>query len=95
MEIISFMDRTPDVEVKFRFNGTRKNSVMSGYRPDHLIKDDYLTCGVHNYYKEGFIMPNETVSGTITFIAPESYPHSLWIEKIINIQEGDRIVGTA
>ena len=68
---------------------------MSGYRPDHLIKDDYLTCGVHIYYKDGLVMPNETVSGTITFIAPETCSHSLWIGKIINIQEGARIVGTA
>ncbi len=95
MEIIPFMNRTPDVEVEFRFNGTRKNPVMSGYRPDHLIKDDYLTCGVHNYYKEGLVMPNETTLGTIIFITPEAYPHCLWTGKIINIQEGARIVGTA
>jgi elongation factor Tu len=40
-------------------------------------------------------MPNETTLGTITFITPEAYPHCLWTGKIINIQEGARIVGTA
>lgn len=95
MKIIPIQDRQPDVEVEFRFNGTRKNPVLSGYRPDHLIKDGYLTCGVHKYYKEDAVMPNETVCGTITFISPEAYPHCLWVGKTINIQEGERVVGTA
>lgn len=95
MDITPFWDRVPDVEVEFRFNGTKINPVASGYRPDHLIKEGYLTCGVHKYFKEDIVMPNETVLGTITFITPEVYPHCLWIGKIINIQEGARIVGTA
>ena len=41
------------------------------------------------------VPPNGTAKGTITFLSPEAYPHSLWIGKIINIQEGDRIVGYA
>ena len=44
MKNISFLDRSPDIEVEFRFNGTKNRSVLSGYRPDHLIKDGYLTC---------------------------------------------------
>lgn len=95
MKIIPLDERTPDVEVEFIFNGTKKNPVVSGYRPDHLIKDNYLTCGVHNYHKDGLVMPDESVLGTITFITPEVYPHCLWIGKEINIQEGARIVGTA
>lgn len=95
MDITPFWDRVPDVEVEFRFNGTKINPVASGYRPDHLIKEGYLTCGVHKYFKEGVVMPDESVCGTITFISPESYPHCLWIGKEINIQEGARIVGCA
>ena len=44
MRIIPIVDRKPDVEVEFRFNGTKINPVASGYRPDHLIKEGYLTC---------------------------------------------------
>ena len=95
MKNISSLDRSPDIKVEFRFNGTRNRSVLSGYRPDHLIKDGYLTCGIHKYYKDEAVMPNETVCGTITFISPEAYPHCLWIGKVINIQEGARVVGTA
>lgn len=95
MKTISILDRTPDVEVEFRFNGARTRPVVSGYRPDHLIKEGYLTCGVHKYFKEDIVMPGETVCGTITFISPESYPKCLWIGKEIHIQEGAKIVGYA
>lgn len=89
------MNRTPDVEVVFEFNGTRMNPATDGYRPAHLITDNYLTTGVHHYYQMNAVPPNGTAKGTITFLSPEAYPHSLWIGKKINIQEGDRIVGYA
>ncbi len=89
------LDLSPDVEVVFKFNGTRRGPAYSGYRPDHLIKDNYLTTGVHNYIKPSIALPTSEVFGTIKFMAPEVYPHCLWIGKIINIQEGGRIVGIA
>ena len=89
------MNRFPDVEVIFEFNGTRKNPANDGYRPVHLVMDDCLTTGIHHYYGVDFIPPNGTAKGTITFISPESYPHCLWIGKKISIQEGARIVGYA
>lgn len=89
------MTRFPDVEVIFEFNGTRKRPVYDGYRPAHLVMDNYLTTGVHHYYGVESISPNGTAMGTITFITPEAYPHCLWIGKKIRIQEGSRIVGYA
>lgn len=89
------MNRTPDVEVVFDFNGTRATPATNGYRPSHLITGNYLTTGIHNYYQVDSVPPNGTAKGTITFLTPEAYPHSLWIEKKINIQEGARIVGYA
>lgn len=68
---------------------------MNGYRPHHLVTENYLTTGVHHYYDTDSVPPDGTAKGTITFITPEAYPHSLWIGKRINIQEGDRIVGYA
>ena len=89
------MLRKPDVEVLFCFNGVRKTSVAQGYRPDHLVKDNYLTTGVHHYYEVDSVPPDGTAKGTITFLSPESYPHCLWVGKKLRIQEGDRIVGYA
>ncbi len=89
------MNKTPDVEVIFKFNGTRQKPVFDGYRPAHLITDDYLTTGLHHYYQTNEVPPNGTVKGTIAFLTPEAYPHCLWVGKKINIQEGARVVGEA
>ena len=89
------MKRSPDVEVIFEFNGTRIHPAIDGYRPAHLVVDDYLTTGIHHYYNVDSVPSNGTAKGTITFLSPETYPHCLWIGKKINIQEGARIVGDA
>ncbi|HOM02004.1 MAG TPA: hypothetical protein PLH43_04160 [Acetivibrio sp.] len=91
--------RTPDIEAVISFlkteDGGRSRPCTSGYRPAHLIKDDYLTTGTHNYFGKDEVLPGETVTGTITFITPEAYPQSLWEGKVINIQEGSMIIGYA
>ena len=91
----TIFDREPDVEVIFEFVGARKTPVTDGYRPMHLVTGNYLTTGVHHYYDIQTVPPDGTAKGTITFITPEAYPHSLWIGKKINIQEGAKIVGYA
>ena len=88
-------DRNPDVEVTFYFNGSRKTPICDGYRPAHLVKDDYLTTGVHHYFCNNPIQPDGTTEGTITFLTPEVYPKCLHIGKKIQIQEGERVVGYA
>lgn len=90
-----FLARTPDVEVSFEFNGVKTRAVTNGYRPAHLINENYLTTGLHRYYGVAEVSPNGTAIGTITFLTPEVYPHCLWIGKKISIQEGKRIVGYA
>ncbi len=89
------MNKGPDIEVGFEFNGERKGYIFSGYRPAHLITECYLTTGIHHYYGSGIVPPNGTAEGTITFLTPEAYPHCLWIGKRIVIQEGERVVGYA
>lgn len=91
----SILNNPPDVEVLFQFNGTRKHATADGYRPDHLIKENYLTCGVHHYCDAQTVAPDGTAKGTITFMEPKAYPHCLWIGKRISIQEGARVVGYA
>ena len=92
---VSVMDRFPDVEAIFEFNGTRSNPVYDGYRPAHLVTDNYLTTGVHHYYNVESVPSDGTAKGTITFITPEAYPHCLRVGKKIRIQEGGRIIGYA
>jgi len=60
-----------------------------------LVKDDYLTTGIHQYYDREKVELGETVLGTITFINPEAYPECLWVGKRISIQEASHIVGYA
>ena len=91
----SIMARTPDVEVTFRFNGTRRTPAADGYRPAHRVREDYLTTGVHHYFGVSEVGPDGIVRGTITFITPEAYPACLWAGKEIPIQEGERVVGIA
>lgn len=92
---MNIMNKNPDVEVIFVFNGTRARAMFDGYRPAHLVTDNYLTSGIHHYYDVDAVPPNGTAKGTITFISPEVYPQCLWVGKKINIQEGARIVGYA
>ena len=40
-EIKTLYEQEPDVEVLFEFNGTRKTPAADGYRPHHLITDNY------------------------------------------------------
>ena len=89
------MNNSPDIEVMFEFNGNRKTPIFDGYRPAHLVKDKYLTTGIHHYYGTNIVLPNGSVKGTITFITPQFYPACLWIGKKINIQEGEKVVGYA
>jgi len=89
----------PDIEAIITFlrpeEGGRKTPIYSGYRPAHLVKEDYLTTGVHKYYDRKCVLPGESVLGTIAFITPEAYPNCLWEGKILRIQEGGRVVGYA
>lgn len=89
------MNNSPDVLVLFEFNDVRKHPAKDGYRPAHLVNENYLTTGVHHYFDVDEVAPNGTAKGTITFITPEAYPHCLWNGKRIRIQEGGKIVGYA
>lgn len=73
---------------------TRKNPAVSGYRPAHNI-GGYLTTGVQQYTNKNVLTCGETAEGTITFVTPEHYPHSLEVGMRLIFQEGERITGYA
>ena len=66
--------------VTFQFkteDGGRYSPINSGYRPNHLVRENYLTSGVH-YYDREKVLPGELVIGTRTFITPEACPNCFW-----------------
>lgn len=79
-----------DIRVLFKF----QNNIVhkNGYRPAHLIFENYLTTGLHTYDKETI---EDEINGTIKFISPEDYPHCLWIGMEIKMYEGSRNIGIA
>lgn len=89
------MRSIPDVEVTFTFLGVRKYPSKSGYRPAHRITDQFLTTGSHQYFGADCAPLCGTIEGSISFITPEEYPHTLWTNKVIAIQEGERVIGYA
>jgi len=60
----------------------------------HAVLENYLTTGEHEYDVD-VVYPGDTVIGTIKFISPEAYPRSLWIGKVIKIQEASKLIGHA
>lgn len=82
----------PDIRASITL--TREEPVYSGYRPAHLI-GNYLTTGIHEYFNTNILKNGETVEGTISFISPEYYPHSLKVGMRLIFQEGSRITGYA
>lgn len=89
------MELSPDVEVLFMFNGSRSRLIYNGFRPMHLISENYLTTGIHSYQNRESIDSSESVFGTISFLTPEAYPGSCWPGKQIPIQEGEKLIGYA
>jgi elongation factor Tu len=89
----------PDVEATVRFlstaEGGRTTPVVSGYRPSHLVREDYLTTGIHDYLDADSVPPGGTATAAITFITPDVYPGTLRIGKIVSVQEGGHVVGYA
>ncbi len=94
-----YKDLDFDVQAEISFvqteKGGRQGPALSGYRPAHKVRDDYLTTGLHNYIDKVIVWPGDTVLTDIKFLSPEHYPSCLWVGKNINVQEGNKIVGYA
>ncbi len=75
--------------------GGRKLPIFSGYKGAHLIREEYLTSGSIELIDGETLYPGETAIAFVNYLTPEFYPHSLWIGKTIDIQEGSQVVGTS
>ncbi len=75
--------------------GGRAGPVFSGYRGAHLIKDDCLTTGELDLIEVEMLRPGNMATAYVSYLSPEHYPHTLWIGKEMNVQEGSHVVGKA
>jgi translation elongation factor EF-Tu-like GTPase len=91
--------RDPDIEAKVIFlapsEGGRTSSAFSGYRPNHLVLPDYLTSGHHEYKDTEEVPAGGSAIAEIWFLAPEHYPHCMYVGREIPVQEGARLVAHA
>jgi translation elongation factor EF-Tu-like GTPase len=93
------MNRSADSEVVLHLiataDGGKERSILSGYRPNYAIRNDYLTSTNHELIDASELAPGTEGRANVWFITPEVYPHSLWPGREITVSEGSRVVGTA
>lgn len=93
------MNRLADAEVMLRListaDGGKERSILSGYRPNYAIRDDYLTSTNHELIDISELAPGSEGRANVWFITPEVYPHTLWQGREITVSEGSHVVGTA
>ncbi len=75
--------------------GGRSTPALNGYHPNHKVKDNYLTSGIHYYLDGNKIELGEKGRAFIKFLAPKEYPKCLWINKTIDVTEGEHLIGKA
>ncbi|OOG89503.1 hypothetical protein B0E41_00290 [Hydrogenophaga sp. A37] len=96
---MSHFHRPPDVEALVEFlptsEGGKERSVRSGYRPNHLVAQNLLTSGHHEYLDKESVAPGESAKAQIWFLSPEQYPGCMWEGRVVRVQEGSRLVGHA
>lgn len=67
--------------------------VLSGYRPQHLLHDNYQSSGNHTYPDREWVHPDEPSLVQVRLISPEFYPCCIWEGRVLSILEGSRLVG--
>jgi len=87
----------PDIEAVVTLlptkEGGRQGYASSGYRPQHVLAEDWMTSGVQTYIDKEELNPGDSCLANIEFLSP--LEKSLWVGREIKMQEGSRIVGHA
>jgi hypothetical protein len=68
-------------------------AVKSGYRPQHLLHENYQSSGIHTYPDREFVIPDEPVPVLVRLISPEVYPCCIWDGRVLSVFEGSLLVG--
>lgn len=92
------MNREPDCIGKVTLISTalggKSNAVRSGYRPQHLIHENYQTSGLHEYERVIALEPGQSARARVWFVRPEVYPATIWPGRVLDLFEGSMHVGT-
>jgi hypothetical protein len=83
----------PDFQGDFTNLRQTRTAIKTGYRGTLLINEGYLYSGVQRFVNGDIVNYGETVISDINLIMPESLRASLWIGRVLRVQEGNRIVG--
>jgi len=87
----------PDIEAVVTLlptnEGGRIGYASSGYRPQHVLAENWITSGVQTYLTREIVNPGESSLANIKFLSP--LENSLWVGREIRIQEGSKVVGYA
>ena len=89
------MKMTPDFEGTFYVLpvNSRITPVRSGYRPQHLIHQKYLSSGDHTYPDQECVNLGDSVRVLVRLISPEVYPNCIWEGRVLDVLEGSKKVG--
>ena len=87
-------DLAPDLEGTLQlFAEGRRTPAASGYRPHHVIHENYWTTGIITFLDRELASPGDTLPVAVKFITPEVYPRCIWEGRDISVQEADRKIG--
>ena len=91
----SEMNMAPDFEGTFYVlpSDGRRTPVRSGYRPQHLIHENYQSSGDHTYPDQEWVNLGETARVHVRLISPACYPNCLWEGRVLQVLEGQKLVG--
>lgn len=82
-------------ELTARTHSGNVKRVLSGYRPLYAIGADDWTSTYHEFLGVPHVETGDRVRAQVWFLAPEQYPGTLWVGRVLKVAEGSRDVGVA
>lgn len=83
----------PDIEAEFTNHRFTRTSINTGYRGAILIKTNCLISGFQTFLDGNSVEYNNKILSNIKFISPEYYAATLWVGRVLRVQEGNKVVG--
>ncbi|WP_235568821.1 hypothetical protein [Lysobacter sp. Root983] len=82
-------------ELTARTHAGNVKRVLSGYRPLYAIGADEWTSSYHEFIDVPHVETGGRARADVWFLAPEQYPGTLWVGRVLKVAEGSRDVGVA
>jgi len=83
----------PDFQGEFTNLRSTRSDIKTGYRGTLMINEGYFFSGLQRFITKDIVNYGETVISDINFLMPESLRASIWVDRVLRVQEGNRIVG--